>query len=298
MNTKIKSPITNTKNTKLIRKIKTKNIISSYKKDFNLDVSNLFKNIQNIQLLKCKDSGFLFFYPFTVDGDGLFYEKLSREKWYYMDTKYEHKIVEQIIKKEKPKNLLEIGCGNGSFVKKISSQKIKVTGLEINKNEINKNQNFEILDETIEKHSENNKGKYDIVASFQVLEHIKNPMNFINSSLDTLKKNGLMIISVPNNDSFIKRKKDNVLNMPPHHMGKWNIKSLLYIAKLKNLEIEDIIIEPLQDYHINWYLHKDYKKFYKKIIYKIKKIIYKITIKKIYKDMIGHSIIFVYRKNK
>jgi 2-polyprenyl-3-methyl-5-hydroxy-6-metoxy-1,4-benzoquinol methylase len=294
---KIASPITNTKNTALIKETSTKVIIKYYKEKFDMDVSHLFEGVENLKLLKCKDSGFLFYYPYNIEGDSFFYENLSKKEWYYMDEKYEHKIIEKIINKEKYKKILEIGCGNGSFIKKMSSKNKEVTGLEINKNEISKDKKFKILDETIEDHSRDNKEKYDVVMSFQVLEHIKNPIDFIDHSLNTLKKGGLMIISVPNNDSFIKRKKDNFMNMPPHHMGKWNMESLLYISKIKNLVVENIILEPLQKYHINWYLTDNESNIYRKITQKIKNYFYKRVLKKIREDVIGHSIIFVYKKN-
>ena len=95
--------------------------------------------------------------------------------------------------------------------------------------------------------------KHNVVVTFQVLEHITNIDTFIESSIKVMKPNGLLIIAVPNNESFIKFCQNNLLNMPPHHLLHWNEKSLSYIAKKYNLEIVDIYKESLTNIHKKWH---------------------------------------------
>ena len=225
----IKSPLTNSTNIKLERSIKTALIIDKWQKD-GIDVSRFFVNLDEIKLYRCLDSGYRFFYPFNLEGDNQFYQDLQKFPWYYFDWKWEYNIA---LKQIKPGDkVLEIGCGDGSFLKKLSEKNIKVRGLEFNEEAIKKcrERGLNVTGETIQEHAQNHKNEYDVTCSFQVMEHIADIKNALTASLGVLKKGGKLIISVPNNDSFLGKDKFNLMNLPPHHMGLWDEKSL------KNLE--------------------------------------------------------------
>ena len=104
-------------------------------------------------------------------------------------------------------------------------------------------------------HTAINPEAYDIVCSFQVVEHVAQSYDFIKASVDALKPGGLLIIGVPNNNPYLFRKdKYHTLNLPPHHMGLWDKLSLANMGKHLNLEIEEILVEPLQDWEIEQYI--------------------------------------------
>ena len=114
--------------------------------------------------------------------------------------------------------------------------------------------NVKVLNESIEQHSLNHSEKYSIVCSFQVLEHIPEIYSFIEASIKCLKPGGLLIYSVPSADSFIASVKNNILNMPPHHISWWSDKSLQYIAHIFGLKVIDIHHEKLAEIHRRWYV--------------------------------------------
>jgi len=118
---------------------------------------------------------------------------------------------------------------------------------------------LDIHNESLEAHSRLNKNKYDMLCSFQVLEHIADVHSFIEQALCCLKRNGKLIISVPNNDSFISET-DQILNMPPHHVGLWDQKSLRSIASVFSLKLDAILVEPIQEYHIESFKRTVYRK--------------------------------------
>jgi 2-polyprenyl-3-methyl-5-hydroxy-6-metoxy-1,4-benzoquinol methylase len=183
-----------------------------------------------LKLYKCNDSEYYFYYPFNISGTSHFYQKLQNFDWYYLTDKWEYNYALRYISAYS--QLLEIGAGSGHFLLKAHKEKkVHIVGLELNDHAIKQAEenNVKIIKDNLESFSLNNPNCFDIVASFQVLEHITNVKNFFESSLKLLKKNGLLIVSVPNNDSFIKYDYQNVLNMPPHHMGIWTKTSLLKI---------------------------------------------------------------------
>jgi SAM-dependent methyltransferase len=248
------SPLTGSMNVSLEREIPCKSIIQAYRQGFNIDVAGYFKGFDTIQVYKCLDSDFRFYYPMNLEGHSEFYEALQHFPWYYMDWKWENEVAEALI--QPSDHVLEIGCGKGSFVEKLAGKGIRCIGLELNEDSTRKAQEkgLNILNEPLGVHIRRNLKQYDVVCSFQVMEHIASVQEFIQHSIIALKPGGKMLVSVPNHDSFIGLDWSNVLDMPPHHVGLWNEKALEKVADIFNIRLNKFYIEPLQSYHIDYYI--------------------------------------------
>lgn len=85
----ITSPLTLTNNISFVKSINKKQIIIAYK-GFGIDVSKYFRNINNISIYHCNDTGYRFYYPLDMSGDSKFYEFFQKFDWYYMPWKWEH----------------------------------------------------------------------------------------------------------------------------------------------------------------------------------------------------------------
>lgn len=301
----IQNPFIESSEVEFIKEVSKERLIKAYQNAFSYDISYIFSNTDAIKLYKCKKSGYKFFYPFNITGDSKFYEKLQENEWYYMPWKWEHQICSEYI--NEGANVLELGSGKGDFIKKISEtyKNVNSVGLELNESSVHIDTQYKILNQTIQKFSKENEAKFDIVCSFQVLEHIPMVYDFLNAKIKCLKKNGLLFISVPNNDSFIQYEKFSILNMPPHHMGLWNEKSLKMIGDCFNLDLIKVEFEPLQKYHYNFYLNTMLRKnvgdFLRRCILKILKLIklkeYVIRlIDKKASKIHGHTVLIVFRK--
>jgi SAM-dependent methyltransferase len=280
-------------------------LIKRYKEIHNIDINSIFSGADKISIYKCRDSEYCFYYPFEVAGDSNFYEKLQENDWYYMPWKWEHQLCEKYIKEND--KILEVGCGRGAFLKNISEKfkNIKCVGLELNKSSVFSSDKLEIQNITVEDFSRTNEGVFDIVCSFQVLEHIPLVNSFLKANIKCLADNGLLIICVPNNNSFIKHSKYNILNMPPHHMGLWTENSLRKIGDYFNMEVVEVAFEPLQKYHYEWYLNILINRFTGKYLsgivmkfidlVKLKGVLLKL-VKRRANKIKGHSILIVLKK--
>ena len=96
-------------------------------------------------------------------------------------------------------------------------------------------------------------GCFDAVCTFQVLEHVPEPRKFLRSLIKLLKPKGKLIISVPNSESFPKYCQNNLLDQPPHHMTQWCQETFNSLTSIFPIQANRFRIEPLAEYHINWY---------------------------------------------
>jgi 2-polyprenyl-3-methyl-5-hydroxy-6-metoxy-1,4-benzoquinol methylase len=231
--------------------IKTCLLVNLWRKR-TFDVASLFRGVDEITKIYCQKCG-LGFYDTKVAGDNEFYSKLANEKWYYLhEDKSEFTFTNALIQEND--SVLDIGSGRGAFTKYID-KKIDYIGLELSSDavEFAQSDNLNVIEKTIESYSEGKKNKHDLAVAFQVLEHIENIDSFIQSTREVLKPNGMLIIAVPNNDSFIKYAPNNLLNLPPHHLLHWNEQSLSYMAEKYDFEVVDVFKEKVTNVHRNWY---------------------------------------------
>jgi len=97
-------------------------------------------------------------------------------------------------------NVLEIGCGNGAFLRQIEQNTDwKTVGVDMNMEALNnsmaKRSQLFFYDIT-EKNSMFNQ-VYDIVILMDVLEHIEEPCEFLESCFSCLRSGGILIVNVP-----------------------------------------------------------------------------------------------------
>jgi len=254
-NIKIVNPVTESEEDfTLVSSFDSVDLIQGYQHFFNVDISDCLKTVKEIKLYKCKVTGYEFFWPATISGNDNFYRSLQNIDWYYQPHRWEFGIV---AKKVLPgANILDIGCGDGKFLDLLKAGN-KTNGLELNSvaRELAKEKGHHVSGQDIKEFSAGNEEKFDYVTAFQVLEHVSNVKEFVTGALKTLKKNGALFISVPNNDvSYFKLidfsidnidyKKTMLLNMPPHHMGRWTAQSFKKAAGFWGASVKSIEFEP------------------------------------------------------
>ncbi|BAV33914.1 methyltransferase [Sulfuricaulis limicola] len=230
-----KCPLCGAKDAKNIETINADDLVGLYVNAYKADFSYLFKQSE-IQYYQCNNCDLKFFFP-SVTGDENFYNILQKTDLYYVDDKEEYKIASEYITEKD--DVLEIGCGKAAFSKKINCK--SYTGLEFSANAkaLAEQGGVHIINQTIQEHARSNANKYDVVCTFQVLEHVdcNELFAFLKAAVDCLKAGGRLIISVPSADSFLSEMANSVLNLPPHHQSHWPDKSLKKVAGIFNLDI-------------------------------------------------------------
>ncbi|WP_348251236.1 class I SAM-dependent methyltransferase [Leptolyngbya subtilissima] len=195
-----------------------------------------------------------------IFGSAQLYENLMKFEWYYMAEKWEYQVALQDLQENS--RILEIGCGHGHFVRQVKNMGFQIEGIDYNEKAVLDAQisGLNIHQSSIADILAKGKFQYDCLCAFQVLEHLPNPLKFLTDCIDLLKSNGLLLLSVPNAKSFLKYQY-NLLDMPPHHMAQWSVKTFRALEKLLPLRLEATRFEPLADYHIAGYVQAKENEF-------------------------------------
>jgi 2-polyprenyl-3-methyl-5-hydroxy-6-metoxy-1,4-benzoquinol methylase len=177
------------------------------------------------------------------------------------------KIAKSFIKKKKIK-FLEIGCGEGFLLKAAFEENLSVLGVDYQNSHVKKfNKSVFKFSQKIDPDyflSKKNNSKYDIVAANNVLEHVNNPTKFVNNLKSFLNKDGIIILSAPNDfknfqnllqkRKFIKKK---YWFSPPQHLSYFNNENILIFFKKLKLKI----IEAVSDFPIEIFLSLSKKNY-------------------------------------
>ena len=239
----VNSPITG-RPARLERWLDAAPLLAAYRTRFDYDATPFFDGVSRVGVYRC-ESGYRFYFPFSLAGDESLYRCLEKFDWNYKEDKWEHDIALRHIRAGD--RVLDVGCGEGNFLDKVRRVTPHAFGIELNKQAANVAvaKGIGVHRELIEEHAPSS--AYDVVTTFQVLEHIADPLPFINNCLKVLRAGGTLIVGVPNNDAFLRLDPDAVLNQPPHHMGLWNRESLTSLGSLLGLDVLAFEIEPLNE---------------------------------------------------
>ncbi|MFB3389176.1 class I SAM-dependent methyltransferase [Flavobacterium sp. LAR06] len=297
----IVSPLTKKANIRKIFEVDSDQVIDNYKRQINIDVKRFFDKELVVSLYECLDTGYKFYFPFSLIGDKEFYEDLSKNRKNYYSDRWEHKKTLEYVNKED--SLLEIGSGFGSFLNLLKmNDVINTKGLELNSYAVSKcaSNGLNVQQRLIQEEANINKGKYDVVCSFQVLEHITDVYDFIEASLETINENGKLIIGVPNNNPYLfVNDRLHTLNLPPHHAGLWNKKALKSLETIFKVKLEHLKFEPLEEsynYFINFQLKNNKNLLIRKSLIFFNRFFPKALKKILCRFINGRNVLAIYKK--
>jgi 2-polyprenyl-3-methyl-5-hydroxy-6-metoxy-1,4-benzoquinol methylase len=141
--------------------------------------------------------------------------------------------------------LLDVGCGDGRFLRHAKEQGFEVWGIDFDKKSVeNVKRNLGIdtvfamsLEEFYEYAKEKNL-KFDVITFFEVLEHQDKPRGFLEMVKGLLKEGGYIAGSVPNREMVLVESfwEYTHVDFPPHHFLRFSRKSLEKAIKLSGFE--------------------------------------------------------------
>ena len=102
------------------------------------------------------------------------------------------------------KIVADVGCGAGSFIDHISGLASEVIAIEPTKmyHDSLSDRGCKVFSYASYAKTKFNNG-VDIIVSFQVIEHVENPIEFLKEIYSLLKKGGKLILATPNHDDIL-----------------------------------------------------------------------------------------------
>lgn len=143
------------------------------------------------------------------------------------------------------KKVLEVacGCGEGSLILAKKGNAASVWAADIDQDSIRYG-NIRFPSERISRHvmdvaEFNISDEFDVVVSFETIEHLENPDDFLNKIHRALKLNGLLIISTP----IAARTTNTPFN--PYHKIEWSYQDFHNLL-LKKFVINKVLVQSLE----------------------------------------------------
>ena len=211
-------------------------------------------------LLKCNNCGIRFV---DFENYSQHFNKIY-EKEYFHGKVYRNYLKEEqfrseffkekikLIHKDLPESdrVLDIGCSMGFFLKVMQEKNYEPYGVEVSEYAAQlaqRNNNLNIYRGELQ--NIHFPGEFfDVIALWDVLEHLTNPLSVLAEINRILKKNGILIIETLNIDSLSVRilKHNWPLYYPPYHLIYYSAKTLKSI--LVKMKFVTIKIVPIQTY--------------------------------------------------
>ena len=204
---------------------------------------------EKYSIKNCKKCGFLHLYPKPTEQSlKKFYEedyhqklthhlhdfkKELREQWWINQKSEEHLY---FLKKfgKKTGKILDIGCGNGFFLKFMQEQGWEGLGIEISP--LARKNALTLGVKTQEDFRGLEYEKYDVIMLRFILEHLRNPLPFLKKVKKYLKTRGILITIVPNDFNPLQLSTEKIgINKwwirQPDHINYFNFESLTFLLQ-------------------------------------------------------------------
>ena|SRR3989338_3877563 len=141
--------------------------------------------------------------------------------------------------------ILDVGCGWGDFEEVLEKEKIPYLGIDTSQEAVKicqeKGLNCKLS--IFQQLAINNQQLFSAITMFQVIEHLKNPIPTLQVAKKLLKKNGVILITTPNNDSPLRKifgPRWSVYSEPSHFVffNKQTLEKTLQLAGFNRIEVK------------------------------------------------------------
>jgi SAM-dependent methyltransferase len=180
-------------------------------------------------------------------GDAPFYEWVSRFPAYHADARWEWGAMRRLLEQQqKPVQLLELGCGDGRFLASLADLKhVEAMGIDLldvnitRARELGLKARFAAINDIFDSNE-----RFDMIVMTHVLEHVESPLSVIENCKRLLRSGGEIMFSVPYSPMSREYRRLHVMNLPPHHLTRWNMTSLRRLAEVSKLKFSYSMRKP------------------------------------------------------
>jgi len=187
---------------------------------FNIPTVVIFSSIEPRYRIKCQTCEAEFSLPRKSHDYNKAYEKGTGDVFnysHYVSGKDKQAVIDSVMNQSrfsvpdvftnilsKKTVALDIGCSNGFWVSCMEDKGFDSYGIDVSKIAIDYAKSLMQLDQVavgnINKMPKKFPKKYDLITAFEIVEHLKEPNDFIKKVYSMLKPGGIFMMSTPNRD--------------------------------------------------------------------------------------------------
>lgn len=160
--------------------------------------------------------------------------------------------------------ILDVGCGTGDFLQACEQKGWSIAGIEPNEKArqlASTKTNFKDYQRTVEELIESNPESFDVITMWHVLEHVPNLVDFIDKIKSLLKPNGVLVVAVPNFNSWDAKHYNSFWAAydVPRHLWHFSRKSMERIFSEFDMKILEELPMKFDSFYVSL-LSEKYKK--------------------------------------
>lgn len=186
---------------------------------------------EKAHLCKCVSCGFVFSIKNPSDNElETYYQNYGINNYLSpLTIKRYNELLDKFEPYKKTNKILDVGCGIGYFLEEAKKRGWDVYGTELSQKSANIciEKGITIKGSTLDaKHY--TPEMFDVITSFEVIEHINNPQIELRNFNTILRKGGLVYITTPNFNSLLRYRLKSAYNIItyPEHLSYYTSKTL------------------------------------------------------------------------
>lgn len=176
--------------------------------------------------------------PSTVE------DVLAAEERYPNSTVDAHRILSVVSDLAPGRRLLDVGCGYGFYAREASDRGFEVDALELSGFERRcTHQIAGVQPEAVTfEEFETEPDSYDVILMSQILEHVVDPVEWIEKAGRLVAPEGILALALPNFDSFLRRLlgAGDPLVHPPDHLNYFNDQGLAKLLSRRSFGVTSL----------------------------------------------------------
>ncbi len=206
------------------------------------------EQLQEYFLHQCGQCGLQFWHPMQM-ASRVWYETAAMSRDQGMEPlQVWHKYFLQDARRlTRGMTLFDIGCGTGNLLAAARQLGFRVSGIEMDRNAARRAMGLlrdaQVYGLALCDFARQHREKFDVVTSFEVLEHQSQPKEFLRLAKSCLKPGGYLALSVPNRSRW--RRAKEFVDIPPNHLTRWDSLTLTSFLENDGFEILRVREQPV-----------------------------------------------------
>ena len=144
------------------------------------------------------------------------------------------------------KKVLDYGCGSGYGAQILSENAQSVTGVDVSNEAVSyAKENFTSNNLTFKNIDELADEKFDVIVSFQVIEHVRNDKTYLKKLKELLNPGGILLLTTPDKENRL----FNYIQKPwnKYHLKEYSAKSIETLIKQFFIDFEILKISSIPE---------------------------------------------------